>query len=239
MDQQQQQPPQQPQQQQQQQQSQSQQHASQQQPQVGGVPGPAGRRLHIAHRRSPSELTPLMSMFANPGMEQLAIQQQIELLQQQQQQIQATHQQYVSMGMMPPGQPLGPGGAFNPLQPMPNMSQAAFQFPNQVPQQNIAPLPSHFHIAVISRHSPTWVWDPLPHLPPVLLETLPSEALRPPGPSPRPRERWRPRWSWWAPWRRSSEKTLSGSCRCQEGRRTRPAETNNYRLLIPCLSCPR
>ena len=26
-----------------------------------GVPGPAGRRLHIAHRRSPSELTPLMS----------------------------------------------------------------------------------------------------------------------------------------------------------------------------------
>ena len=39
----------------------------QQQPQAGGVPGPAGRRLHIAHRRSPSELTPLMSMFANPG----------------------------------------------------------------------------------------------------------------------------------------------------------------------------
>jgi protein SSD1 len=64
MEQQQQQPPQQP---QQQQQPQSQQHASQQQPQVGGVPGPAGRRLHIAHRRSPSELTPLMSMFANPG----------------------------------------------------------------------------------------------------------------------------------------------------------------------------
>lgn len=26
--------------------------------------GPAGRRLHIAHRRSPSELTPLMSTFA-------------------------------------------------------------------------------------------------------------------------------------------------------------------------------
>ncbi|KAF4460119.1 cell wall biogenesis phosphatase Ssd1, partial [Fusarium albosuccineum] len=60
MEQQQQQPPQQPQQQQQQQ-------PPQQQPQVGGVPGPAGRRLHIAHRRSPSELTPLMSMFANPG----------------------------------------------------------------------------------------------------------------------------------------------------------------------------
>jgi protein SSD1 len=48
---------------------QQQQQAQQQQgqPQPGGVPGPAGRRLHIAHRRSPSELTPLMSMFANPG----------------------------------------------------------------------------------------------------------------------------------------------------------------------------
>jgi hypothetical protein len=33
----------------------------------GGVPGPTGRRLHIAHRRSPSELTPLMSMFSSPG----------------------------------------------------------------------------------------------------------------------------------------------------------------------------
>ena len=69
-------------------------------------------------------------------MEQLAIQQQIELLQQQQQQIQATHQQYVNMGMLPPGQ-LGAGGQFNPMQqPMPNMSpQAGFQFPNQLPQQ--------------------------------------------------------------------------------------------------------
>lgn len=71
-------------------------------------------------------------------MEQLAIQQQIELLQQQQQQIQATHQQYVNMGMMPPGQPIAHNGAFNPLQPMGNMSQSAFQFPNQMPQQNIS-----------------------------------------------------------------------------------------------------
>lgn len=42
----------------------------QQQPPFGvpGVPGPTGRRLHIAHRRSPSELTPLVSMYtANPG----------------------------------------------------------------------------------------------------------------------------------------------------------------------------
>ena len=46
---------------------QQQQQQHQPQPQPGGVPGPTGRRLHIAHRRSPSELTPLMSMFANPG----------------------------------------------------------------------------------------------------------------------------------------------------------------------------
>ncbi|OAA58957.1 Ribonuclease II/R [Niveomyces insectorum RCEF 264] len=113
----------------------------QQQPATGGVPGPAGRRLHIAHRRSPSELTPLMSIFANNNsVDPVAIQQQIELLQQQQQQIQATHQQYVNMGMIPPTQTLGAGGAFNPLQPnMANMSpQAGFQFPNQLPQQNVS-----------------------------------------------------------------------------------------------------
>ncbi|RQM04932.1 hypothetical protein DH86_00002726 [Scytalidium sp. 3C] len=115
---------------------------NQQQPQPppqGGVPGPAGRRLHIAHRRSPSELTPLMSIFSNPGMEQLAIQQQIELLQQQQQQIQATHQQYVNMGMIPPTQHLNPAGGFNPLQQqMQNLTpQAAFQFPNQLQQQQM------------------------------------------------------------------------------------------------------
>jgi protein SSD1 len=143
----------------------------QNQPPQGGVPGPTGRRLHIAHRRSPSELTPLMSMFSSPGsklssyssppsllvvigsptptinhvadhissqlVEQLAIQQQIELLQQQQQQIQATHQQYVNMGMIPPTQHLAPpNGGYNPLQPMQNLSpQNAFQFPNQMQQQ--------------------------------------------------------------------------------------------------------
>lgn len=115
----------------------------QNQPPQGGVPGPTGRRLHIAHRRSPSELTPLMSMFSSPGMEQLAIQQQIELLQQQQQQIQATHQQYVNMGMIPPTQHLAPGGGYNPLQQqMQNLSpQPAFQFPNQMQQQQLnAPL---------------------------------------------------------------------------------------------------
>ncbi|KAI0403228.1 hypothetical protein F4802DRAFT_572778 [Xylaria palmicola] len=112
----------------------------QQPPPTGGVPGPTGRRLHIAHRRSPSELTPLMSMFTNPGMEQLAIQQQIELLQQQQQQIQATHQ-YMNMGLMQAGQ-LGGGGQFNPLQSnMANMPpQTAFQFSNQLPQQQNIPM---------------------------------------------------------------------------------------------------
>lgn len=51
------------------QQQQQQQQSQQPQAQPGGVPGPTGRRLHIAHRRSPSELTPLMSMYANPGSE--------------------------------------------------------------------------------------------------------------------------------------------------------------------------
>lgn len=70
-------------------------------------------------------------------MEQLAIQQQIELLQQQQQQLQATYQQ---MSMLP-GQPLGAGG-YNPLQAaMPNMSpQPGYQFPTQLPQQQNVPL---------------------------------------------------------------------------------------------------
>lgn len=67
-------------------------------------------------------------------VEQLAIQQQIELLQQQQQQLQATHQQYINMGMVAPGQ-IAPGG-FNPMQQaIPNMPQQGFQFPPQ--QQNI------------------------------------------------------------------------------------------------------
>ncbi|TAQ85269.1 hypothetical protein B7494_g6401 [Chlorociboria aeruginascens] len=117
---------------------QQQQQSQTQMPPQGGVPGPTGRRLHIAHRRSPSELTPLMSMFSSPGMEQLAIQQQIELLQQQQQQIQATHQQYVNMGMIPPSQHLAPGG-YNPLQPqIQNLApQNGFQFPNQLQQQHM------------------------------------------------------------------------------------------------------
>lgn len=71
-------------------------------------------------------------------MEQVAIQQQIQLLQQQQQQIQATHQQYVNMGIIPPTQHLAPPGAFNPLQQqMSNMSQDSFQFQNQPQQQHL------------------------------------------------------------------------------------------------------
>ncbi|KAJ0413908.1 hypothetical protein BJY00DRAFT_47742 [Aspergillus carlsbadensis] len=96
-----------------------------------GVPGPAGRKLHIAHRRSPSELTPLM-------MEQLAIQQQIEALQQQQQQIAATHQQYVNMGLLQPQQ-IGQVSGFSPNMQGGGVSPQqlnAFQFP-QVGQQQL------------------------------------------------------------------------------------------------------
>ncbi|RKF65922.1 Virulence protein SSD1 [Golovinomyces cichoracearum] len=109
------------------------------QPPHGGASGPTGRRLHIAHRRSPSELTPLMSMFSSPGIEQLAIQQQIELIRQQQHQIQATHQQYVNMGMIPTTH-LAQGNNFNSLQQkMPSLSsQPAFQFPNHIQQAQIS-----------------------------------------------------------------------------------------------------
>ncbi|KAI9698863.1 MAG: hypothetical protein M1820_007370 [Bogoriella megaspora] len=103
-----------------------------------GPQGPAGRRLHIAHRRSPSELTPLMSMSIYTAfLEQLAIAQQIEVLQQQQQQIAATHQQYVNMGMIQPQQHL-PNQGFSPVQgQVSHMSPQAnnFQFPQAMQQQ--------------------------------------------------------------------------------------------------------
>lgn len=65
-------------------------------------------------------------------MEQLALQQQIEMLQQQQQQIAATHQQYVNMGMIQ--QPLGGVGGYSPVQGGVSMAglsppNNAFQFP--------------------------------------------------------------------------------------------------------------
>ncbi|KAK3060185.1 hypothetical protein LTS18_009126, partial [Coniosporium uncinatum] len=94
-----------------------------------GPMGPQGRRLHIAHRRSPSELTPLM-------MEQLALAQQIELLQQQQQQVAATHQQYINMGIIQPQQHL-PNAGYQLQGQMQNMSPHTnqFQFPQQMQQQ--------------------------------------------------------------------------------------------------------
>lgn len=121
-----------------------------------GVPGPAGRRLHIAHRRSPSELTPLMStchiylpkslgyfeiVLTDPVVEQLAIQQQIEVLQQQQQNIAQAHQQYVNMGMIQQPLPMG----YSPVQGQVSMSGMspnanAFQFPPQMQQQLGVPM---------------------------------------------------------------------------------------------------
>ena len=78
-------------------------------------------------------------------MEQLAIQQQIELLQQQQQQIAATHQQYVSMGLLQPQQ-IGQVPSLSPVQGPASIAGVspqlnAFQFPQlaqhqpQQPQQ--------------------------------------------------------------------------------------------------------
>lgn len=83
-------------------------------------------------------------------MEQLAIQQQIELLQQQQQQIAATHQQYVNMGLLQPQQ-LGQVNAFPPGNSMGGVSPQvnAFQFPQQQQgqQQLGVPMnqPNHSH----------------------------------------------------------------------------------------------
>ncbi|PSK37487.1 Virulence protein SSD1 [Elsinoe australis] len=88
-----------------------------------GPTGPGGRRFHIAHRRSPSEMTPLM-------MEQLALAQQIEMLQQQQQQIAATHQQYVNLGMIQPQQQL-PNQTYSQVQGHLSPPTNAFQFPQQ------------------------------------------------------------------------------------------------------------
>jgi protein SSD1 len=82
-------------------------------------------------------------------VEQLAIQQQIELLQQQQQQIAATHQQYVNMGLLQPQQSLS---AYSPtMQGQASMGGVvphgnAFQFPQLAQQQLGIPMnnqPSH------------------------------------------------------------------------------------------------
>ena len=72
-------------------------------------------------------------------VEQLALQQQIEMLQQQQQQIAATHQQYVNMGMIQ--QPLGGMPGYSPVQSSVTVSpqNTAFQFP-QMQQQMGMPM---------------------------------------------------------------------------------------------------
>jgi len=66
-------------------------------------------------------------------VEQLALQQQIDALQQQQQQIAATHQQYVNMGMISPQQQLAANNAFmgSPTQMQYMAGPSAFQFPQQ------------------------------------------------------------------------------------------------------------
>ena len=74
-------------------------------------------------------------------MEQLALQQQIELLQQQQQQIAATHQQYVNMGMIPQQQQL-PAVNFPGNQGQASMGgMPQFQFPQQLQQQQTLGVP--------------------------------------------------------------------------------------------------
>ena len=75
-------------------------------------------------------------------MEQLALQQQIELLQHQQQQIAATHQQYVNMGLIQ--QPMGGMPGYSPVQGQAQMSGMSpnnpnFQFP-QMQQQMAMPM---------------------------------------------------------------------------------------------------
>ncbi|EFR01536.1 cell wall biogenesis protein phosphatase Ssd1 [Nannizzia gypsea CBS 118893] len=98
-----------------------------------GPPRPSGRPIHIAHRRSPSEMTPLI-------MEQLALQQQIEVLQQHQQQIAAQHQQnqqFLNIGMIPQQQmqqmqPLG-----YPQMQGQGVMPVGFQFPQMQGQQHL------------------------------------------------------------------------------------------------------
>ena len=78
-------------------------------------------------------------------MEQLALQQQIELLQQQQQQIVATHQQYMNLGMIPQQQQLptvnftNTQGQVSMAGMQPNVN--TFQFPQQLQQQQQLGIP--------------------------------------------------------------------------------------------------
>ncbi|KAI9849068.1 MAG: hypothetical protein M1838_000298 [Thelocarpon superellum] len=74
--------------------------------------------------------------------QQLAIQQQLESITQQQQQLSFTYQQYANMGMLPPQQHLSPASAFNPVQGQmqnipPNVN--TFQYPPQMQQPQMGP----------------------------------------------------------------------------------------------------
>ncbi|KAJ6257384.1 hypothetical protein Dda_8273 [Drechslerella dactyloides] len=110
--------------------------------------GPGGRRLHIGHRRTPSEMTPFMAHQLQlgiqagqlPTVEQLAIQQQIELLQAQQQQIiaqqqylnqHAAVQQQQAYAFAQGAQTLGQGPTFQFPPPQPH----AQGIPTGMPQQ--------------------------------------------------------------------------------------------------------
>jgi protein SSD1 len=83
-------------------------------------------------------LPSIRDLLTTCPVEQLAIAQQIEVLQQQQQQIAATHQQYVNMGMIQPQQHLP--GNFQMQGQIPNVSPNPnqFQFAQQVPQPHLA-----------------------------------------------------------------------------------------------------
>lgn len=128
--------------------------------------GRGGRNLHIAHRRSPSELTPLMGKCVCLRMhviyiyiciltcilvEQLALQQQIEMLQAQQQQIMAQHQQYAQAGllpshtMVPPPPPPPPPQNAAGLMPPPTLQPSSYMTPNygQFPSAGGGQQPQH------------------------------------------------------------------------------------------------
>lgn len=115
--------------------------------------GPTGRRLHIAHRRSPSEMTPLMgtscpmalplphcAVLTGLAVEQLQLAQQIEQLQQEQQRVANFHNQIVMGGQLPPG--YLPTGGFQMPGQMANLSPQVtqFQFPQQMAQQLAVPM---------------------------------------------------------------------------------------------------
>ncbi|EZG10593.1 hypothetical protein H106_00642 [Trichophyton rubrum CBS 735.88] len=98
-----------------------------------GPPRANGRPIHIAHRRSPSEMTPLI-------MEQLALQQQIEVLQQHQQQIaaqQQQNQQFLNIGMIPQQQMQQMQPLAYPQMQGQGVMPVGFQFPQMQGQQQL------------------------------------------------------------------------------------------------------